>query len=496
MSHIRVTYSGLISFAIGLTSVITGLVFTLIVTRQLSQEEFGTWSLIGSLISYVLFVEPVISYWTLREIARGGKSGATAIFSSGLFSVGAIIVYLVIAILMGNQTGVDYNILIFSLILIPVIFLNKTLSVINNAWKPEATSYGLIVFELAKIPVGLVLVYFLQMGLYGAIIATAVAYIASNIALAIFARKKIRGKFQISIIKKWLKKFWIPVFPSLSGLILNLDVAIFAIITGSVEGIALFGVSITITGIIAHTNVISNAIYPKLLGGGKTQIVQQNMIRFLYFAVPITALTIVFAKPALFALNPIYEVAQWIVFFMAFKVFLTYFTTIFTRPMMGLEKVDTIEQSTYKDYIKSALFKIPSIRFIHNIIYLSTFTIVIWIIFVNGASQVDLVIYWTIIAIIIHIPLTIYYYKLSRKDIQLNFDSSIIKYILVSMGVFSFMYILMDKFLIYQESIFDFLPDLVLYVLLASTLYLSITFFIDNKTKNLFVSIYKEIRGK
>ena len=75
MSGIRVTYSGLISFSIGLVGVLTGLIFTLIITRELSQEEFGTWSLIGGLTGYVLILEPIISYWTTREIARNKKSG-------------------------------------------------------------------------------------------------------------------------------------------------------------------------------------------------------------------------------------------------------------------------------------------------------------------------------------------------------------------------------------------------------------------------------------
>ena len=85
MSKIRVTYSGLIALTVGLVSVITGIVFTLIVTRQLTADEFGTWALIGGLLSYVIITETTISYWTTREIARGNESGRTALFASGVF---------------------------------------------------------------------------------------------------------------------------------------------------------------------------------------------------------------------------------------------------------------------------------------------------------------------------------------------------------------------------------------------------------------------------
>ena len=71
MSNIRVTYSGLIGLFISFVTTIIGMIFVLITTRQLSEIELGTWGLIGSLMSYVLIIEPIISYWTTRETARG-----------------------------------------------------------------------------------------------------------------------------------------------------------------------------------------------------------------------------------------------------------------------------------------------------------------------------------------------------------------------------------------------------------------------------------------
>ena len=56
MSNIRVTYAGLFSFLFGLISILTGLVFTIIVTRSLSVTEFGSWGVIGTLVSYTLIM--------------------------------------------------------------------------------------------------------------------------------------------------------------------------------------------------------------------------------------------------------------------------------------------------------------------------------------------------------------------------------------------------------------------------------------------------------
>ena len=100
MSGIRVTYSGMISFIVGLASVFTGLLFTVIITRQLTQEEFGTWALIGGLTAYVFILRPIISFWTTREIARGIETGKTSFISNNLIATAAVIIYLIIILNM------------------------------------------------------------------------------------------------------------------------------------------------------------------------------------------------------------------------------------------------------------------------------------------------------------------------------------------------------------------------------------------------------------
>tara|TARA_B100000949_G_scaffold215060_1_gene211028 strand:- start:189 stop:377 length:189 start_codon:yes stop_codon:yes gene_type:complete len=62
LSGIRVTYTGLISLIGGIISIFTGVIFTLIITRTVTAEEYGTWGLIIGLITYVMLIGPVVSY--------------------------------------------------------------------------------------------------------------------------------------------------------------------------------------------------------------------------------------------------------------------------------------------------------------------------------------------------------------------------------------------------------------------------------------------------
>ena len=494
MSNIRVTFSGLIAIVVGISSLLTGTVFTLIVTRSLTPEEFGTWSLIGGLVFYILIFEPIVSYWSTREIARGTNSGGTAVFTSGLFSIPGILVYFVIAYFVGLQANVDQDILIFALILIPVMFLNRTLTAICLGWKPQVTSYGLLIFEIVKIPTALTFVYFLEMGVEGAIIATSLSYIGSIILLAVYAREKIRNKINFSLIKKWIKISWIPLFPGISGMIFMLNVTIFTFITGSVFGLAYYAAALAIAAFVAHAGLVSKALYPKFLEGGKKEYLQENLIRFFYFAFALTALSIVLAKPGLFALNPLYDIAVPVVIFLTLRAFLYTLYGIFGQSLQGIEKVDINEKSKFKDYLKSKLFFVPAIQLIKFSIYIVSLVTML-IILTPTYSQINLVFYWFILSLAIEIPFILYMYKLLRKSFVLEIPlRNPLKYLISSIGVFGMIYFLMEKYLVYKISIFEFFPQVLLFVVIGIGSYLGITYLIDNNTRTLFHGIISELK--
>jgi len=213
MPGIRVAYSGMVSFVVGLSSVFTGLIFTLIITRQLTQEEFGAWGLIGSLIAYVLVIHPIVSYWSFREIARGVESGKTAFLSSGALSIVGILIYFLIAYLFGIRTGVDFYILLFAGMLVPVEFLRASLVGISNAYKPQTEEFGVLAFELIKIPLALLTIYYFELGLTGLIITVFISRLSTVVILLIRTYDKIKGKFSKKLIKKWFKFFWLPIYP-------------------------------------------------------------------------------------------------------------------------------------------------------------------------------------------------------------------------------------------------------------------------------------------
>jgi O-antigen/teichoic acid export membrane protein len=49
VSKVKLRLSGGLAFAANILSYLTGFIFSILITRRLTEEEFGVWVLIGSL---------------------------------------------------------------------------------------------------------------------------------------------------------------------------------------------------------------------------------------------------------------------------------------------------------------------------------------------------------------------------------------------------------------------------------------------------------------
>jgi O-antigen/teichoic acid export membrane protein len=495
LSEIRVTYSGLISLAAGLVGIVTGFVYTLIITRSLSQEEFGTLSLINGLFAYLFIIEPIISFWTTREIARGENSGKTAVVTNSMFSVGAIPLYLLIVFLVTNQADVNEEILIFAALMVPFKFLKHTLASINLGHKPHVTSFALITFEITKVVVVLILVYLFDMGLKGVIITLTISYIAHFLYSLYGSFEKIRVKFSLDYLKKWLRLCWLPLYPKIAETLLYSDVVIFTIIMGKVDALAYWAASLVIAEIVLNASHVNKAIYPKLLGGGVKEHLQDNLVRVFYFSFPLAALSISLAKPILFALNPIYQIAVPVVILLTLVYFLRSFSNVLYISLKGLDKVDT-KKSTFSEYLKSGLFVVPTIRIISFGSYLGVLAVTLLLMRPLVHTDLDLIVYWALLALLTQIPLTVYLYYRTLKEFKPKIAvKPIIKYFVASIVSFGVTYFLIEKFVDYDTSIFNFLPSLLIMILVGMILYISLTYLVDLKTRKLIKAIIKETKG-
>jgi len=497
LSNIRVTYSGLISFIIGISSVFTGLVYILIVTRTLTANEFGTWSLIGTMIGYFIISERVISYWTTRQVARDEKVGNTSLISSLGFSMGAIPLYLAVVYLISQQSDASLEPMLIGAVLIPVFFIGEAIQSINLGHMPQATGYGLLGFEIVKIPAALVLVYFLELGVVGAIFASLAAYIIRIGIQLYFARSQLKGKFSLSILKRWARISWIPLYSNIARFFKSSDILVYSIITGSVIGVAYYAVAMTLDKIIHISDSISRALYPKLIATGEHSYIKENLGLQMYFAIPLLTLSVLFAKPAMFALNPIYIDVAIIAIVLSFRMFFSEFNGIFGKILQGIDKVDVENNPKFSSLLKSKIFFVFTVKNVRGGVQLVA--IIIVLVFLNsiGFSELELVTWWAITSLSIEIPVVIFMWLYVRKFVKSFFPyTRIAKFIVASLAFTAVFFVTSDSIIEYKISIYDFLPGVIAQLAICAGIYLFVTYIIDKKIRFLFKSMIKEIISK
>jgi O-antigen/teichoic acid export membrane protein len=497
LSDIRVTYSGLLSLVIGLVSVFTGLFFVLMVTRRLSPEEFGTWSLIGTMISYFLISERIISFWSTRQIARNEDVGKTSIISSSVFSIGAVPFYLALIFGISETSNAQLEPMILSALLMPVYFISLNLEAINVGHKPQAVSYSLLIFEILKIPFGLGLVVIFDLGIQGAIIAILLAYIGRIILQLYFARSKIKGKFQKSYLIRWLKLSWLPTYSHISKFIQSTDVLIYTLITGSVLGVAYYTAALSIAKLVEHALRVSGAVYPKLLAKGSHDYIRENFTLVLYFSIPLLGISVILSRPGLFALNPIYEPAYFIAIILSIRWFFFVLRAVLDQVLAGIDTVDVEKKVKFKNLLKSNLFLVNTTINIQVSVQIALIAGILLILNFYGLSEIELTFWWALAVLVTEIPFFIYRWIRTQEFVKLSFPiKQAAKYsgaTFVFIGIFL---LTSDSIIKYEISIYDFLPGLILQLAICIGIYLLITYLIDQKTRILFKGILNEIIHK
>ena len=472
--------------------ILASLAFIIIVTRQLTPEEFGVWAIIGSMVSYSAATEPIISYWTTRQVARGKPVGKTSMASTSLFAGGSIPIYIVSVYLFANVEASFIDSMILGAILIPVTFVRGTLSAVNLGYKPHAVSIGMAVFQSVKIPAGLGLVFFLELGLEGAILAVFAAHLVDIAVQVRYARSKLVALLDFSYLKGWIRQAWIPLYGRIPGVLASLDVIIYTIIVGSIVGVAYYAAAAAVAGIVNRAGRISQALYPKLLAEGSRDHISENFTWVMYFAIPMVVVAAIFSRHAMFLLNPEYAGAWIAAVLLALNSLVHVLIGFFQQVLMGTDTVDADEMPRASVLLKSRLFLVGTIANIHHVLYLGVLAIFLYAF--NDMSDLDLVAVWSAVFLAVSAPFVIYYGLLVRRHTPFRVQSSaILRYLAGGAGIVAVFVLTNEHIVEFEASIYSYVPGLLLELLLCCATYLGITYAIDFKTRRLFRLVLMEI---
>ncbi len=485
--EIRVQYSGFVVFSAQIVSVATGLIFTLLLTRNMTKPEYGIWANIFDVIGYFLLLSSVFPFWTMRFVARQKQGAAKTGFLANLFVsliFGLVYIALTPFVTAALHIGSQY-VLVYVIASVQIInmYLIVVLESVLRAKKPQAIGYGLLIEEVCKI----VLAYLLIIGLHqlflGAVLSLIIAAAVQVLYYLKLTSKELRQRIQWAYAREWLKSSVVNIYNA-AGNQLAASTIILLFVYGGQAARGNYQAAMTYANIVGYSLFLSYALYPRLLTKNNSEDVTSTLKTVLMFAIPMTAIVFSLPESLLTILNVHFNEATPVLMVLAIDAFVVVISQFYSSVIFGAEKLDEEARIPFRELVKSKIFKVFTLPYLQAIIAIPTCFYVLTR-YASGLS-VNAAVFVTAINLAAHVATLAIQYGMMRNSVRINVPwKSIGKYLIASAVSAVFFHMLPDTTTIL----------LTLCVVLAgSAIYASILLAIDNDARNLVVAIWQEIK--
>ena len=490
---LRIAYAGIIQLIARFSTLITGLVFVTIVTRNLPTEDFGLWQVLGSSVALLLIPLAPLEYWTFRYASRGKNVEKTALIAA-LISIPILsIIYIIFALTVSSSIStISLYVLVYS-IQIPALCLWEVARRITATYKPEYLGYATIALEVGKVAGAYYTISILHLGLLGAIISLAFGQFLQLILIFYVIRPRIRGKFQLSIIKQWYKASIVPIMNSLVSRLSLTDVILVSIMVGSTATVAFIQASRTFTLIVRYSETFLRVLYPKLIRDNKSEDITLTFRLQSFVVIPLAIGGFSLAEPLLGILGEQYVAAANIMRILVILAVVEGIEYFMWNILTGTEKIDEdVNKLNLKELKNSWLIKLPVIDLTKTLTYFVILAIIVYG-FRNSVDNITLGIYWATTILAITIVLTVYKFILAKRTINFKIPTtSIVKYIFAGsiMGIFLYLY---QNYLPWTDtSVIGTLSYLIIPGIISTTIYTIIVCISDSYIRNTITNAIKK----
>jgi O-antigen/teichoic acid export membrane protein len=486
-SEIRLRYAGFIVFASKILSVATGVAFVLMITRTISEVEFGIWGNINDVSSYFILFANVLPFWATRFVAREyAGSAKTGLVANIFISVASASIYLALLpiIVSALQISTAYTIL-YTIIPIQILELYtiSALEAVLLAKRPQTLGYGLLIFEVCKVILGFTLIIQLKLGLLGAICSIISAYIIQFAFFTKLAAKELKESVRWAYLKQWLKASPINLYDIVGNNIASLTL-IFLFIYGELAR-SYYGAALTLASVIGHSTFLAHALYPKLLSESNTQDVSTSLKMVLMFAVPMTTGAMVLSDSYLTILKFVYRNAAPVLFLLAINSLFLSLSQVFNTIVMGTERIDAKAKISFRELTRSRLFQIFTLPYIQSAITLPT---TFFALFYIAKTELEAATYLALISLIVGLAMLLCRYIIARKCLTFNFPwKNVTKYIVASAVMAAPLLVISHPTRLLLTVGLTVLGGIIYFAILAT---------IDQETRELTKSVLNEVKSK
>jgi O-antigen/teichoic acid export membrane protein len=486
--EIRVQYSGFIIFAAQILSVVTGLIFTLLLTRNMTKQQYGIWSNIFDLVGYFTLLSGLFPFWATRFVARG-KEGAikTGLSANLIVALVSMAVYLPLISLVTSAFQINGSYLILYLVAslqIINIYMIGILESCLRAVKPQAIGYGLLIEEVCKVSSAFVLIIGLHQLFLGAMLSLIVAASIQALYYIRLLVEDLRQRIRWSYLKEWLKGSTANFYNAVGNQLVAFVFILLFLYGGQVARGEYQAVA-TFANIVGYSSFLAFALYPKLLAKNSLEDVALSFKTVLMFAIPMATITITMSKSLLTILNVSYSAISPALILLTLDTIALVIFQFYSSLLLGIERLDEEAKISLNKLVRSNTFKVFTLPYIQATIAIPTAYYVLTQL--GTGDSVQAVLYVTTINVCVHIATFLGLYVITRKSVRIAVPwRNIQKYLSASAVTATVLYLLP-----HPTTILMTLAKVAGGVAVYAALLLSI----DAEARELVALIWHEIKG-
>ena len=391
--ELRLRYSGFVVFTVQIFSVITGLIFTLLLTRNMTTAQYGIWTNIFDYIGYFTLFSGMLPFWAIRFVARN-KEGTvkTSALAQVSIALASMIVYFPAIFLISRAIGTESYLLIYLIagFYILTTYMINVFESILQSMKPQAVGYGLMIEEIVKVSVALVLIMGFHQLFLGAVLGLVLSCFVQVLYYTCLLRGEFRQKAKWGYLKEWLKGSTVLLYNAVGEQLMAFSLILLFLYGGS-DTRAYYQAALSFTAVIGYSASLAFTLYPKLLAKNCTdEQVGLSFKTVMMLAIPFSTIAMVMSMSFLTILNVSYSVAWPVLIALTIDTLIGLVISFYSSCLMGAEHFDAEGKISISKLVRSKIFKVFTIYYIQAAIALPLIYIVLTRLPVAGSVQAAL----------------------------------------------------------------------------------------------------------
>ncbi|MEM3905653.1 MAG: hypothetical protein QXZ17_02110 [Nitrososphaerota archaeon] len=496
MSRARLRLAGATSFTSQVFGYIIGILFTAMVSRRLSEREFGAWAYIGTLLSYAVTPTDLFATWIYRDAARGRKILGHAVLLNAPILFTAILLYIAFSDRAAASAGLQPQLVLLGLITLPPLYLTTAITDIAKGYVPQHVGISSIIFETSKLILGILLVAQLRLGLQGAFTTLSIAYTLQLVYLLTRIKPLASRQIDLTTIKRWIRGSIFKLVSLASGYISQLDIILMTTITTTTLITGYWQAALLIAIMVKSTGDLMGGLTQRLLAGGDQRDIDKSFTFTMTIAAPALLGAIILGGDILYAFRPTYASAWPAAAILAASTFIGILTNFYSSAIFASDKFDIKEDTPLKEFAKSRVFQLWRIGLYTAAAYTALIAATLLILQTKNTEILTIITAIATIHLAISTARLIIYRKLSEKYSphrpKLKTASPYIAASLIMAAI-----LLLSRTLIDPRAprLAETLPPLFLLVTLGATTYFIILYFMSKDFKILLNDIRAFLRS-